>query len=331
MPDVKDLLEQNHVVLTALKRFGGHADSLRPIQESERSFVFACQHESGKDAILRITHDSHRTYQQVCGEMDWIEYLLQRDMSVTRPMVSQGGALVEKVNAGSSDFSCVLFETAKGRAPKAEDWNSQLFVDMGRFLGRMHALTQNYAPTRADSSRPTWSEEMEVILSRRLPASEDSIVSRYRDILHYLLPLDKPDDAYGLVHVDFHRGNFFVSDRAITLFDFDDCQYSWFANDIAMALFYAIPMDGDEEERQRLAQQFYTDFMAGYRDEMSIEDKWLDLIPVFLKHRELDLYICQFDECEGDINRLDSWGRRFMAGRKERLENDVPYVEIACH
>jgi Ser/Thr protein kinase RdoA (MazF antagonist) len=43
-------------------------------------------------------------------------------------------------------------------------------------------------------------------------------------------------DDYGLVHGDLNPTNFHVNDNQITLFDFDDCAYKWFINDIAIAL-----------------------------------------------------------------------------------------------
>jgi len=43
-------------------------------------------------------------------------------------------------------------------------------------------------------------------------------------------------ESYGLVHCDVNPTNFYVNDGQITLFDFDDCAYNWFINDIAVAL-----------------------------------------------------------------------------------------------
>jgi hypothetical protein len=46
-----------------------------------------------------------------------------------------------------------------------------------------------------------------------------------------------------------------------------------------------------------------------------------------LKQREIDLYGVIYRSF--DVNNIsDSWVARFMQGRKERIENDVPYVEI---
>lgn len=142
--------------------------------------------------------------------------------------------LVEKVRTGSSYFSCVLFEKAKGKAPgEAKDWDSNLFHSMGRFVGRMHYLTLSCVQAESRFRRPQWWNETEVVMAKRLPSSEQRIVSKYHGIYEQLMELERPVNSYGLVHADFRRENFFVENGNITLFDFDDCQYSWFAQSSA--------------------------------------------------------------------------------------------------
>jgi len=55
-----------------------------------------------------------------------------------------------------------------------------------------------------------------------------------------------------LIHTDVHAGNFFVDDGRITVFDFDDSSYQWFASDIAIALYYTIwrKFDGHEQREK---------------------------------------------------------------------------------
>lgn len=141
----------------------------------------------------------------------------------------------------------------------------------------------------------------------------------------YTLPKDR--DSYGLIHVDVHGGNFFVDDEGqITLFDFDGCQYAWFACDIAMALFYAISHDCVSKEDVAHAKDFFEQFMLGYRCENEIDPRWLAQVPYFLKLREVDLYIIIHRSL--DIDDLDPWCASFMKDRKYKIEHDVLYVEL---
>lgn len=53
-------------------------------------------------------------------------------------------------------------------------------------------------------------------------------------------------------------GNFLVSDKEINIFDFDECQYSWFVEDIAIQLFYIIYVfvDNSINDRKKQAYSF---------------------------------------------------------------------------
>ena len=60
----------------------------------------------------------------------------------------------------------------------------------------------------------------------------------------------------------------------------------------------------------------------------ALDPKWLEAFPSFLKLREIDLYGVIYRSY--DVNDLssDPWVSRFMAGRRERLEAGLPYVDI---
>ena len=56
---------------------------------------------------------------------------------------------------------------------------------------------------------------------------------------------------------------------------------------------------------------------------------WLKELPHFLKLREIDLYAVI--QRSFDMNQIDNdWCARFMAGRRQRIENDMPYVAFDC-
>ena len=100
------------------------------------------------------------------------------------------------------------------------------------------------------------------------------------------LPKDK--SCYGLIHQDAHGNNFLVDETGrITLFDFDECAYSWFINEIAIVLFYIIM---DAEDWPVFTQEFISHFLRGYVKANPLEAKWLKEIPNFLKLREMELY-----------------------------------------
>ena len=151
------------------------------------------------------------------------------------------------------------------------------------------------------------------------------VLQKYRELLAYLRALPRSIETYGLIHQDAHGSNFFVDDAGrITLFDFDDCAYSWYANDIAIVLFYMITNRADAIE---VTREFMPHFLRGYRRENHLDPIWLKEIPHFLKLREIDLYAVIHRSF--DVDHIDNaWCAKFMDGRKERIERDVPYVEF---
>ncbi len=132
-------------------------------------------------------------------------------------------------------------------------------------------------------------------------------------------------ETYGLVHQDAHGSNFFIDDHGkITLFDFDDCGYNWFINDIAIVLFYLV---ASSEDKAALTREFMSHFLKGYLHCFPLNLDMLREIPYFLKMREIELYaVIQRDF---DLNNIeDSWAMRYMNNRKYNIENDVPFIDL---
>jgi len=158
-----------------------------------------------------------------------------------------------------------------------------------------------------------------------LPVSQALVVSKFQQQVQYLQQLHKSTDSYGLIHNDAHTGNMLIDTAGkINLFDFDDCTYSWFIDDIAIVLFY---MSMGEEDEPDFCYQFLRHFMSGYNSENTLAAHWYQEIPHFLKMREIDLYSIIYRSF--DVEDLqDTFVSDFMRGRKYAIENDVPYLDF---
>ncbi len=191
----------------------------------------------------------------------------------------------------------------------------------------MHAATLDYQPPPGAMRRPHWDDKAMIDVFDHLPSNEPQARSAFDGAMAHLTALPRGKAEYGLIHQDAHAGNFFVTDEgAITLFDFDDCCYSWFANDIAIVIFYAMSWTNFENQ-DRYAERFWNHFIRGYSAEHAISDEWLAEIPWFLKLREIDTYAIIHRSM--DVNNIaDPWARRFMAGRRERINEGIPYLEM---
>lgn len=308
----------------AIRRFGISRDQVRDIGGFESYVYEYCKKQL--PYILRISHSLRRSVDQIRGEVEWINYLKDHGLNLSRAILSEAGRLVEVIGEPDSYFSAVSFEKAPGQHVTREDWNPTLFKKLGQYMGKMHAITKHYTPSESAIKRMEWDDELVDFAEKFLQPSDAGVVEKYNRLLDYLRQLPKDHDSYGLIHVDMHRGNFFVDQGEIYLFDFDDSQYGWFVYDIAIALFYAVPHHCESKEDLDAARRFYESFMEGYSEENTLDHKWLKEIPYFLKLREMDLYVVI--NRSFDLNNLDPWCESYMRNRKYKIENDIPYVDL---
>jgi amicoumacin kinase len=149
---------------------------------------------------------------------------------------------------------------------------------------------------------------------------------RYQEYFERRLALPRDRDSFGMIHEDAHMGNMFVDENGrITLFDFDDCNYSWFANDIAIVLFYMIT---GEEDPAGLTARFMPPFLTGYAHQNKLDPSWLETIPLFLKVREIELFGVLHRSFDNPEEVDNAWIKSFMEDRRSRIEADTPYVDF---
>jgi Ser/Thr protein kinase RdoA (MazF antagonist) len=290
------------------------------------SFIYEFERDGGA-YILRVGHSLRRSAEMIHGEIDWINFLAAGGASVAKAVPSENGNLVEVVEDAMGDsFLATAFVKAEGKPAWQGSWGPPLFETYGALLGRMHALSKRYEPPDPAWRRPHWDDLEMIDIEEWLPPSETGVRERYYELMEHLNDLPRDSGAYGLIHQDAHAGNFFVDEGGkITLFDFDDCAYSWYMNDIGIALFYAVM---GEEDEAAFTREFMGNFLHGYRRESEIDVDWLPEIEHFLKLREIDLYAVIHRSFDVDHLEDHPWVARFMDGRKERIEGGVPFIEF---
>ncbi|MEO8012161.1 MAG: phosphotransferase, partial [Dokdonella sp.] len=298
-------------------------DQIRSLDAFE-SFIYEFERDSGS-YILRISYSSRRSESLVHGEVDWINYLADGGVSAARAVLSNSGKLVEAIDDQQGGaFLVTAFVKAPGQAPW-DLWTPELYESYGEIVGRIHALSKSYQPGQAAWRRPEWDDDLFEFVDRYLPDSESMAKKKYRDACDHVNTLAKDRDSYGLIHQDAHGSNFFVDETGqITLFDFDECAYNWFINEIAIVLFYIVQSAVDW---RAFTAEFMAHFLRGYVRACPLDAAWLKEIPYFLKIREIELYAVMHRDFDVD-NIDDEWCARFMHDRKSRIEHDVPFIDF---
>jgi Ser/Thr protein kinase RdoA (MazF antagonist) len=303
------------ILQEAMHRYGIDAHQIQPLDAFE-SFIYEFERQD-LAYILRINHSLRRSEALIEGEVEWINYLAAGGVSVAPAINSQSGKLVEAIEDGQGgQFLTTAFVKAQGRSPRRL-WTPTLYAEFGRLLGRMHALAEHYRPSRPEIRRPAWDDESMDFPALYLPDSEAVAKQKYQALCEYARRLPTNPQTYGLVHFDAHGGNCLVDDAGrLTMFDFDDCTYTWYANDIAIAISNIAWGSPD-------APAIASHFIRGYRQAYPLDRKWLREIPVFLKMVEIFTYAVFFRD--NDATHLtDPDSQRYLRDLKYNIEHAVP-------
>ena len=273
------------------------ANSKIELLDNVSNFVYQLQAE--KDwKILRMTHSSHRSEDQIIAELDWINFLSSHGVPVSLPFPSDNQRFTETFPVKDSYFTAVVFEFAPGQFVETADpalWNPHLFQRLGSIMGLMHRVSKMYDPYYLKKKRPDWQENDLIKNARKyLPPDQMNAADELEEILVQFNQFPKNRDNYGLIHSDINPTNFHVLDGKITLFDFDDCAYNWFVNDIAVVIPLYSSMFSEPDWKNQM-NEFVHWFMHGYRMENDLDDGWLAFLPNCLRLQNIITLVAMYE------------------------------------
>ena len=276
------------ILQEAAKRFGVTVTE-EPLGDFE-NYIFRAEREDCTPYVLRLTHSSHRTYKQIEAELDFLAYLGKNGAKVAAPHRSKNALFVESLQAtDGTSFYVSLFDYANGERVKDADsavWNDTLFYAWGKAIGQLHQLTIDYPKTE---NRVTWVDD-EITVIDMLQEDKELQAIAY-EIVAEIKKLPVTNRTFGLIHGDIHHGNFHYENGELTIFDFDDATYNYFAHDLAMVLYYSVlRKDWSEEEKAIVARHQLQVLREGYETEHILDDSVYNTIPLFMRLRDVALY-----------------------------------------
>lgn len=270
------------------------------------------------DQIVRVTHESHRSVDQLNGELEFLKMLDEKGAPVAAPVQLPDGRYIESVQG----YHACLFQKARGvRVHHPIDRN--IIEAWGEAIGLFHSLAKGYS---SDYPRPDWQDDDNHQFRERIPAEQHLILTIADELMAQLTTLPTDDAVYGMIHSDAHPGNFLVNGDRLTFFDFDDCLFAWFGYDLA-TLMFGIALLVEEKDRAAEVAGFLETFLNGYQRTNSVDALLLSAMPQLLRLRELSFYGVVHAFMDPD-NLVYETARRYMHGRRSRLEQGVPLVEL---
>jgi Ser/Thr protein kinase RdoA (MazF antagonist) len=325
-PKIKVLFLDNHAIEGTVL-FGADPKKLTFIGGFQ-NFIYSYIRGDLK-YILRFTPSTLRTYEGLAAELEWIRYLSKNGLSVSSPITSVAGKDIERVQGNMIDFYVTSFIHAPGHkiGYPACLGNPLLYELCGRVTGRLHELSKRYKP---ETRRHTWeSNEYLLHAKKYIPSEQQAIILALDNLKAQSANLPVTSDNYGLIHGDINVGNFTVDAIVgLTLFDFDECQYSWYVEDIAVQLYYLLYVFGEESKAERKVQYelFIKHFEKGYTEEgRQMPVRWQDQIGLFLKLREIIVFVGMHRSW--DLSQANDWTRDFLKDSRMRISKGISLID----
>lgn len=308
-------------ILDAVARHYGTTSSDLVNLGGFESFVYEFEYDN-TPAILKVSHSDRRTVDLLASEAEFTRYLDSHGIPVASVMLSTSGDLTESVPDGhGSEFIGMAWTKADGENPPRHFLDRDYWYAHGNVLARMHVASRTFEPTLPEFTRPHWDDPLHLEDSLYIPESDAKANAEMRRLLKMRQSLPRSPDAYGLVHMDAHGGNTHWDGDTATVFDFDDCGYTWFADDIAIVMYYALLAFDDPVEA---AHTIWPIYVEGYQDAAPLDPNWCVYFPEFLSWRDHLLYSIIFRSlADDDEFDADAWIGRFH----QRHSGDTPIID----
>lgn len=245
--------------------------------------VFATELEDGGPVIIRIGDGALRPRGEVLGELLWLDHLIRHGCTVTTPLPSRGGELLETIELDSGLMHVCCFERFAGRQldPAVDsEWNDDLFLKLGREIGRIHRASDELTLPADRDRRPWFESKLMQLPDPPTGGFNPQVADAMREFMAELRGRPTLPRHYGLVHRDLHAGNFLVENGKVEIIDFDLGCYGWRTLDLAVLLFghYYYPSLRVPHATSELAGHVLATLVRGYRDEYALDREQLDTI-----------------------------------------------------
>ena len=217
----------------------------RLINHSENQ-TFQIDTPARRAFMLRVHRTGYQSRAAIESELAWLT-ALRRDttLAIPEPVPGRDGSLLQGFDTPNGPRMAVLFRHVNGSEPQPDSNLGDLFVTLGIYAATMHRHATAWqrppgferqvwqAATILDSDGP-WGDWR---IAPGVNASNRPILDRLDKALWLrLADYGTGADRYGLIHADMRLGNLLVDGDRVTLIDFDDSGFCWFAYDFAAAI-----------------------------------------------------------------------------------------------
>lgn len=215
---------------------------------------------------LKIYRPGHQTPDALRAVAAWLQMLTEAGLTVPAP--------IKGVTAGHADgvaetVYSVLLRWIEGAFLPAADHTPAHAAAVGRFLGRLHTISQTHRQACSNLERPTLDYEglfgarshyhstnESIYISAENQRVLDTVGERVRDVM---AQMGRGADTFGLIHGDFiYKNTLFTPDGGVAAIDFDDCGFGYYLYDMACPLLFYKPLPNYDALKAALWEGYNT-------------------------------------------------------------------------
>ena len=274
---------------TVLREYDLSPDArLAPLHHGENTTFRVDDPVSGRRYCLRVHRPGYQSIDAIRSEIQLLDSITrQTDLIVPRPVPTRDGEPLAfaEIDGVPGRRTVVLFDWIAGRFPK--QLTPATVARSGVTLARLHELAQSFVPPSGFIRPVVYTDYRGRTLGESLDASAIQIGGKVRAAIEQAheravavrTALRRTPDVYGVIHADFHRGNFIVRRGGVVApIDFDDCGWGHYLQDLAVPMMQYTARPENAPRAQA--------FLRGYRSIRPLSREEEALLPYFalLRH-----------------------------------------------
>lgn len=265
--------------------------SFRLINHSE-NHTFRFDVQGAGSFTLRVHRPDYQSIETIESELAWLAALHHdTDLPIPEPLPGRDGKLLQWFTTPDGETRhAVLFRFIAGHEPSPESNLVDLFGVLGDYAARLHQHVISWDKP-AGFARQVWNAASILDADglwgnwRTAPgvtATTHALLERADAEMRRRLALyGTGPDRYGLIHADMRLGNLLVEGNSVSLIDFDDCGFCWFAYDFAAAISF--------HETHKAVPALKAAWLESYMQARALSPEDIDMIDTMVMLRRMAL------------------------------------------
>ena len=279
--------------------------------------------------VIRLTDPQVRTKEQIECELQFQNFLFENGADVTKPLITTDNERIIDCVIETKRYYASAFTFAEGlNWYERVDESPEILCQIGKALGKVHKLSKKYKAVT--HKRREWYEQQELADAPKLFKDySKELYTSFMSFVNQMKALEDHQDRYGLTHGDYLMSNYLIDNGKVTIIDFDESKYSWFAMDLAICI--RCYLVGDEPEKAsrkvELAERIHYNLLLGYQSENTITSDMIYDLNKYIRVRDY-IEIAQLLKITKQGKPLCDIENRLLKTDIERVIHNRPFIEF---